>query len=109
MDFTTNPYVTYYDGNSKELIHLNKVAMIDFKASEKFDLTPNNADAFTESMDRTSKLYAYYDYLRQFPTTMNVALDGTVTLDDHANLIETCSRIGLDTVLNNVNMTWGDK
>ena len=40
---------------------------------------------------------------------MTVAPDGTVTLGDHANLIETWNLIGLNTVLNNVNMTWGDK
>ena len=83
--------------------------MIDFKDSEQFDLTPINADVFTECMDRTSKIYAYYGYLRQFPTTMTVALDGTVTLADHANSIDTWNRIGLDTVLKNANMTRGDK
>ena len=89
MAFTTNPYVTYHDGNSKEFIQLNKGAIIDFKYYEKSDLTPSNADSFLECMDRTSKIYAYYGYLRQFPTTMTVASDGTVTLGNHANLIET--------------------
>ena len=28
---------------------------------------------------------------------------------NHANLIETWNRFGLETVLNNVNMKWGDK
>ena len=89
MTFTTNTYVTYHDGNSKEFIQLNKGSMINLKASEQFDLTPSNADSFLECMDRTSKIYAYYGYLRQFPTTMTVASDGTVTLGNHANLIET--------------------
>ena len=109
MGFSTNPYVTYHDRNSKEFIKLNKGVMIDFEASEQFEVRPSNEDAFAECMDRTSKLYAYYGYLRQFPTTMTVALYGTVTLGNHANLIETCNRIRLDAVLKNVNMTWGDK
>ena len=109
MNFTTNPYITYHDGKSKEFIHLNKGAMIDFKASEQFDLTPSNADAFAECMDRTSKIYSYYGYLRQFPTRMTVSPYGTVMLGNHANLIETWNRIRIDTILNNANMTWGDK
>ena len=83
--------------------------MINFKSSEQFDIRPSNADAFVEFMDRTSKLYAYYGYIFQFPTTMTVAPDGMVTIGNHANLIETWNIIGLDTVLNNANMTWGDK
>ena len=89
MAFTTNPYVNYHDGNSKVFIQLNKGAMIYFKASGKFNITTRNADAFTEFMDRNSKLYAYCGYLRQFPTTMTVAPYGTVTLGDHSKFIET--------------------
>ena len=70
---------------------------------------PSNVDAFAECMDRTSKLYYYYGYLRQFPTTTTIAPDGMFTLGNHANFIETWNRIGLDTVLNNANMTWGGK
>ena len=40
---------------------------------------------------------------------MTVAPDGTVTLWDHANLVETWNRIGIGTVLNNANIIWGDK
>ena len=83
--------------------------MIDFKASENFNLTPSNADAFAACMERTSKMYAYYGYLHQFTTTMTAALGVTVTLGNYANLIETWNRIGLDTLLNSVNMTWGYK
>ena len=83
--------------------------MIDFKASEQFDITLNNVDVFAECMDRASKLCAYYGYIRQFPTTMTVAPDGTVTVVNHANLIETWNQISLDTVLNNANITWGGK
>ena len=106
MAFTTNPYVKYHDGNSKEFIQLNKGAMIDFKASELFNITPRNVDAFAECMD---KLYAYYGYLCQFPTTVTVSPDGTVTLGDKANLIETWNQIRINTVLKNVNMKWSDK
>ena len=74
--------------------------MINFKAYDQFDLTPSNA----ECMNRTSKLYAYYGYLRQFPITVTVVPDGTITLGDHSNLIETWNQIRLDTVLNNANM-----
>ena len=109
MDFTRNPYVTYHDRNPKEFIQLNKGALIDFRYSEQSDLTPRNADTFAECMDRNSKLYASYGYLCQFPTMMTVATDGTVTLGDHAKLIETWNRIMLKTVLNNTNMTWRDK
>ena len=109
MALTKNIYVTYHDGNWTEFIQLNKGAIIDFKASEKIDLTRSNADAFAECMDRTSKLYAYYGYLCQFPNTMTVAPDGMFTLGNHANFIETWNRIRINTVPNNVNMTWGDK
>ena len=109
MGFTTNPYVTYHDGNSKEFIQLDKGVMIDFKASEQFDITLSSADTFAECMYRTSKLYAYYGYLHQFPTTITISLYGTVTLGNHANLIDTWNRIGLDTVLKNAKMTWGKK
>ena len=109
MAFTTNPYVTNHDVNLKEFIKLNKGAMIDFKSSEQFNLTPSNVDAFSECMDRNSKLYTYYGYLRQFTTTINVAPDGTVTLGDHAKLFDTWNRIMLDTVLNYKNMTHGSK
>ena len=81
--------------------------MIDFKAFELFYLTPSNVDTFAECMYRTYKLYAYYGYLRQFLTTMTVAPDGTFTLCDHSNLIETWNLIGIDTVLNNSNITLG--
>ena len=43
------------------------------------------------------------------PTTFLPDTAGTHTLGDHANLIETWNQIGLDVVLNNANMTWGDK
>ena len=109
MLFTMKPYVTYHYGNSNKFIQLSKGAMIDFKYYEQFDLMPRNADVFAECMDRTSKLYAYYGYLRQFPATMADATDGTVTLGDHANLIETWNRIGLNNVPNNANMTWESK
>ena len=79
--------------------------MINFKSYEQFDHTPNNVGAFAECMDRTSKLYSCYGYLRQFPTNVIVVPDGTVTRVNHANLIETWNRIRLNTVLNNVNMT----
>ena len=92
-----------------EFIQLNKGAMIDFKSSEQFDLTPRNADAFSECMDRTSKLYTYYCYLHQFTITSTASPDGTVTFGNHANFIETCNRIGLYTVLKNVNMKRGNK
>ena len=55
MVFTTNPYVNYHDGNSKEFIQLNKGAMINFKLTESFDLKPSNADAFDECIDKVSK------------------------------------------------------
>ena len=54
MVFTTNPYVTFHDGDSKEFIQLNKGAMIDFKASEEFDFKPSNADAFAKCIEKTS-------------------------------------------------------
>ena len=46
MVYTTNPYVNFHDGDSKEFIQLNKGAMIDFKATEQFDLKPANAETF---------------------------------------------------------------
>ena len=58
MVLTTNPYVNYHDGNSKEFIQLNKGAMIDFKSTEQFDLKPSNADASAECIDKVSKSYA---------------------------------------------------
>ena len=67
MAFTMNPYAKYHDGNSKGFIQLNKGVMINFKASEKVNLTPCNADAFSECMEWTSKLYTNYGYLHQFP------------------------------------------
>ena len=82
--------------------------MINFKASEQFDLTPSNADEFAECMSNTSRLYAYFGFLRQFTTMVTVVPDDTVTIGNHANLIDTWNRIRLDTVLNNVNITWGD-
>ena len=108
MVFTTSPYVEYFDGKSKEFIQLNKCAMIDFKASEQFDLTQKTADSFSECMDRTFKIYDYYGYLCQLPITMTVAPAGTVTLGDYANLIETQNLIWIYTVLNNDNIIWGD-
>ena len=93
MDLIKNTYVKYHDGNSKEFIQLNKGTMIDLKVSDQFDLMPSNVDEFAECMDRTSKIYAYYGCLRQFPTTMNVSPDSMVTLGNHANLIDTCNRI----------------
>ena len=47
--------------------------------------------------------------IRRFPTTFLPDTGGTYTLDNHANLIETWNQIGLDVVLNNANMTLGDK
>ena len=45
----------------------------------------------------------------RFPTTSLPDAAGTYTLDDHANLLEAWNQIGLDVVLNNANMKWGDK
>ena len=99
MVFTTNPYVNYHDGNSKEFIQLNKGAMIDFKSTEQFDLKPSNADAFSECIDKVSKSYAYYGMICRSPTTFLPDAGGTYTLGDHANLLETWNQIGIDVVL----------
>ena len=109
MVFTTNPYVNYHDGNSKEFIQLNKGAMIYFISTEKFDLKPSNDDAFAECIVNISKTYAYYSMIFRFPTTFLPYAEGTYTLGDHANLLETWNQIGLEVVLNNAIMTWGDK
>ena len=109
MVFTTNPYVNYHDGNSKEFIQLNKGAMIDFRSTEKFDLKPPNADAFAKCMDNISKSYAYYGMICRFPMTFLPDATRTYILGNHAILLETWNQIGLDVVLNNTNMTWGDK
>ena len=89
MVFTTNPYVNYHDGNSKELILLNKGAMIDFRSTEQFDLKPSKADAFAECIDKISNIYAYYGMICRFPTTFLPDAGGTYTLGGHANLLET--------------------
>ena len=109
MVFTTNPYVNYHDGNSKEFIQINKGAMIDFRSTEKFNIKPSNTDAFAEFIDKISKSYAYYGMICRFPTTFLPDVGGTYTLGNHANLLETWNKIGLAVVLNNANMTWGDK
>ena len=57
MVFTTNQYVNCHDVNSKEFIQLNKLAMIDFRSNEQFDLKPSNADAFAECIDKISNSY----------------------------------------------------
>ena len=109
MVFTKNIYVNYHDRNSKEFIRLNKGAMIDFKSTEQFDLKPSNTDNFAECINKVSKSYAYYGMILSFPMTFLPDAGGTYTLVDHANLLETWNQIGLDVVLNNDNMTWGDK
>ena len=109
MVFTTNPYVNYHDQNSKEFIQLNKGGMINFISTEQFNLKPSNSDNFTEFIDKIFKIYAYYGMICSFPTTFLPDATGTYTLGDHANLLKTWNQIGLDVVLNNANMTWGDK
>ena len=79
--------------------------MIDFRSTEQFDLKPSNADAFAECIDKVSNSYAYYGMICRFPTTFLPDTEGTYTLGDHANLLETCNQIGLDVFLNNTNMT----
>ena len=105
MVFTTNPYVNYHDGNSKEFIQLNKGAMIDIRFTEKFDLKPSNANAFAECTDKIFKSYAYYGMIRRFPTMVLLDTTGTYIIGNHANLLETWNQIGLDVVVNNANMT----
>ena len=83
--------------------------MIDFISSEKFDLKPSNADAFSECIDNISKSYAYYGMIRRFPITFLLDAGGTYTLGNYANLLETWNQIRLDVFLNKANMTWGDK
>ena len=83
--------------------------MINFRSTEQFDLKPSNSDAFSECMDKISKSYAYYGMICRFPTTFFPDAAGTNIISDHANFIETWNQIGLDVVLNNANMTWGDK
>ena len=109
MVFTTNPYVNYHDENLKELIQLNKGAMINFRSTEQFDLKPFNAEDFAKCMDKISKIYAYYGMICRFPTTFLPDATGTYILGNHANLLEIWNQIGLDVVVNNSNMTWGDK
>ena len=46
--------------------------------------------------------------IRRFPTTFLPDAAGTYILGDHANFLENWNQIGLDVVLNNANMTWGD-
>ena len=60
-------------------------------------------------MDKISKSYAYYGMIHRSPTTFLPDAAGTYILGDHANLLENWNQIGLDVVLNNANMTWGDK
>ena len=109
MVFTKNPYVNYHDRNSKEFIQLNKGAMIDFKSTGLFDLKPSNADNFPECIDKVSNSYAYYGMICRFPTTILPDPGRTYTLGNHANLLETWNQIGLDVVLNNANIIWGDR
>ena len=106
--FTINPYVTYHNRNSKEFIQLKRGAMIDFQRFWTIWSYKQHWRIW-ECMDRNSKLYAYYGYIFKCTTKVTVATDGTVRLGNHANLIETWNRFGLETVLNNVNMKWGDK
>ena len=81
--------------------------MIDFRSTDKLDLKPSNADAFSECMDNISKSYSHHGMIRRLPTTFLPDAAGTYILGNHANLLETWNQIRLDVVLNNANMTWG--
>ena len=66
-------------------------------------------DAFAEISDKTSKSFGYYGMIRRFPTTYRPGAAGNNVLDDHTNFLATWNQISLEVVLNNANMTWGDK
>ena len=47
--------------------------------------------------------------IHRFPTTFLPDAGGTYTLVKHTSLLKTWNQIGLDVVMNNANMTWGEK
>ena len=87
--FTTNPYGSYHDPNSKEFIQLNKGALIDFKPAKQFELLPSSADAFAAQLETISKQFSYYGLLKRVPCTKTIdPIDLSVTYGDFKNILE---------------------
>ena len=59
LTFSTNPYNNYFASDSKEFIALDKSAKQDFNPDKRFDLLPENADAFAAEVEKYAKQYGY--------------------------------------------------
>lgn len=107
--FSTNPYGKFHDPGSKEFIQLNSAATTGFNPTRRFNLAPDNSEAFTADLEKYSKQFCYNLTLSRVATTATVDEDdGTVTLGGHKNMLKTYHEVSEDAVISNANMTWGD-
>jgi hypothetical protein len=110
LTFSTNPYNNYFASDSKEFIALDKSAKQDFNPDKRFDLLPENADAFAVEDEKYAKQYGY-SFLLDVPTVRNVDATNanlpTYSASNH--MLETWNRLTDDNIAINVNETWGTR
>jgi hypothetical protein len=108
LTFSTNPYNNYFASDSKEFIALDKSAKQDFNPDKRFDLLPENADAFAAEVEKYAKQYGY-SFLLYVPTVRNVDATNanlfTYLASNH--MLEVWNRLTDDSIAINVNETWG--
>ncbi len=108
LTFLMNPYNNYFASDSKEFIALDKSAKQDFNPDKRFDLLPENADAFAAEVEKYAKQYGF-SFLLDVPTVCDVDATNAhlFTYSASNHMLETWNRLTDDYIAINVNETWG--
>ena len=82
LTFLTNPYNNFYAADSKEFISLDKSAKQDFHLDTRFDLGPENLDAFAVAAEKYAKQFGY-SFLLNEPMQISLLIWHQITCLRH--------------------------
>ena len=110
LSFSTNPFNNYYAATSKEFISLDKAAKQDFKAENRYDLLPGNADSFATDLEKYAKHYGY-GFLLSVPSTRTAdpTNANAFTYSDPIHMLETWNQVTDARIAINANEVWGTR
>jgi hypothetical protein len=101
--YSTNPFNNFHAANLKEYISLDKGAKQDFHPV-RFDLIPDNSDAFSAEIKKCSRQFGYGSLLNVSTRRDVYATDPNVIIyKDHVNMIKTWNKTDNDFIAKNAN------
>jgi len=108
LSFSTNPFNNYYAATSKEFISLDKAAKQDFKAENRYDLLPGNADSFATDLEKYAKHYGYGFLLSVHSTRTADPINANAFIySDSIHMLETWNQVTDARIAINANEIWG--